>query len=183
LSVSLLRAPTWPDPGADNGFQRQRLALMAAPGGWRAAAVPQQARRLREPLWLRPVAGTDPECRRGQPPSRCGTAVAAGGPVALPAPVASWTGLPALAADLRLVSLRQVSSRDGEAGEWILTLQNEGPCRRWLQLPPPWRLLERLDGLDQPLQPAPPDPLRLDPWQLAFWRLGHSREPATAPRR
>jgi alpha-mannosidase len=56
LSVSLLRAPTWPDPGADNGFQRQRLALMAAPGGWRAAAVPQQARRLREPLWLRPIA-------------------------------------------------------------------------------------------------------------------------------
>jgi len=182
LSVSLLRAPTWPDPGADNGFQRQRLALMAAPGGWRAAAVPQQARRLREPLWLRPVAGTDRERRRGQPAAQGGGAVAAVDPALAPGADASWTGLPALAADLRLVSLRQANGSAGEAGEWILTLQNEGPCRRWLQLAPPWRLLERLDGLDQPLQPAPPDPLRLDPWQLAFWRLGCSRASASPPR-
>ena len=56
LGVSLLRAPTWPDPGADNGWQRQRLALLPSPGGWRAAAAPQQATRLREPLWCRPMA-------------------------------------------------------------------------------------------------------------------------------
>lgn len=32
LGVSLLRGPTWPDPGADNGWQRQRLALLPCPG-------------------------------------------------------------------------------------------------------------------------------------------------------
>jgi alpha-mannosidase len=42
LGVSLLRGPTWPDPGADNGWQRQRLALMPCPEGWRPAGVPGQ---------------------------------------------------------------------------------------------------------------------------------------------
>jgi alpha-mannosidase len=28
LGVSLLRGPTWPDPGADRGWHRQRMALM-----------------------------------------------------------------------------------------------------------------------------------------------------------
>ncbi len=60
LGVSLLRAPTWPDPGADNGPQRLRLALMPATAGWRASAVPQQASRFRDPLWLRPWAGSSP---------------------------------------------------------------------------------------------------------------------------
>ncbi|MEB3271744.1 MAG: glycoside hydrolase family 38 C-terminal domain-containing protein [Synechococcus sp.] len=270
LSVSLLRAPTWPDPGADNGFQRQRLALMAAPGGWRAAAVPQQARRLREPLWLRPVAvapvapvaegeqGAGHAAGSAEPPaagsssrpspgpapapqigvaggsadshtdSRTGSraiagqgraarppaasppliqavAGAAGAPsggsaagaagsaaadrrdesqrvaVVGPGGAAAWIALPALAPDLRLVGLRLAGDRDDEGSELILSLQNEGPCRRWLQLPPPWRVLERLDGLDRPLQPAARDPLRLDPWQLAFWRLGRGQEPAAGP--
>lgn len=60
LGVSMLRGPTWPDPGADNGRQRQRLALMPVPGGWRAAEVPLQARRFREPLWCRPHGGAVP---------------------------------------------------------------------------------------------------------------------------
>ena len=60
LGVSLLRGPTWPDPGADNGRQRQRLALMPVPAGWRGAAVPLQARRFREALWCRPHGGVIP---------------------------------------------------------------------------------------------------------------------------
>ena len=56
VGVSLLRAPTWPDPGADNGWQRQHLALMPYAGSWSTAAVPAEAQRLREPLWLRPAA-------------------------------------------------------------------------------------------------------------------------------
>ena len=55
LGVSLLRAPTWPDPGADNGPQRLRLALMPCSQGWRQQAVPRAAQRFREPLWLRPA--------------------------------------------------------------------------------------------------------------------------------
>jgi alpha-mannosidase len=142
LNVSLLRAPTWPDPGADNGWQRQRLALMPCPGGWRAAAVPAQARRLREPLWRRPLTA---------PPRR-------GGP---------W--LPPLPPDLELVQLRPFPGRPGEL---LLAVQNNGPCRRRLDLGEPWRLLQRLDGLGQALQPEPEDPAELRPWQLGSWRLG-----------
>jgi alpha-mannosidase len=60
LGVSLLRAPTWPDPGADNGWQRQRLALLPCAAGWRADGVPAQAQAFREPLWLRPAAASQP---------------------------------------------------------------------------------------------------------------------------
>jgi alpha-mannosidase len=141
LSVSLLRAPTWPDPGADNGWQRQRLALLPSPGGWRAAAVPAQARRLREPLWTRPLTA---------PPHR-------DGPL-----------LPALAADLELVQLRPFPDRPGQL---LLTLQNNGPCRRRLDLGASWQLRERLDGLGQALQPQPEDPAALGPWQLGCWRV------------
>ena len=57
LGVSLLRGATWPDPAADHGWQRQRLALLPCAEGWRQAAVPDQATAFREPLWLRPAAG------------------------------------------------------------------------------------------------------------------------------
>ena len=179
LTVSLLRAPTWPDPGADNGWQRQRLALLPAPGGWREAGVPQQARRLREPLWLHPARG-DAGCPDGAPP---------GGPEA-PATASTspaWPGFPPLPDDVRLLALRRARPQSISAGECgeaqapgtaavstglILTVQNEGPCRRRLQLPRPWRVTARLDGLDRPLAAGgDADPLAIAPWQIASWQL------------
>jgi alpha-mannosidase len=159
LGVSLLRGPTWPDPGADNGLQRQRLALMPCPGGWRNAAVPAQAVRLREPLWCRPL---EPGAGGDQ----------------------GWPGLPPLAPDLQLVALRP-AARPGEA---LLAVQNHGPCRRQLALGPHWQVLARCDGLerdldrdgtadngadaDQPGVQANGSALTaLAPWQLGFWRL------------
>jgi alpha-mannosidase len=168
LGVSLLRGPTWPDPGADNGLQRQRLALMPCPGGWRNAAVPAQAVRLREPLWCRPLK-----------PGGGGDQ--------------GWPGLPPLAPDLQLVALRP-AARPGEA---LLAVQNHGPCRRQLALGPHWQVLARCDGLEGDLgrdrtddnetavAPATKDQIRdqpgvqangsaltaLAPWQLGFWRL------------
>jgi alpha-mannosidase len=145
LGVSLLRGPTWPDPGADNGLQRQRLALMPCPGGWRNAAVPAQAVRLREPLWCRPL-----------------------GPMA--AGDQDWPGLPPLAPDLQLVALRP-AARPGEA---LLAVQNNGPCRRQLALGPHWQVLARCDGLERDLgrdQANGPALTALAPWQLGFWRL------------
>jgi len=144
LGVSLLRGPTWPDPGADNGRQRQRLALMPCPEGWRPAAVPAQARRLREPLWCQPVRPSAP----------------------------ALAALPDLGPDLALVALRPAT--DG-SGDQLLAVQNEGPCRRWLDPGPGWRLLARLDGLEQPWSGGGPDAMAVDrvlgPWQLGFWRL------------
>ncbi|MCP9775840.1 alpha-mannosidase [Cyanobium sp. WAJ14-Wanaka] len=120
LGVSLLRAPTWPDPGADNGYQRLRLALMPCPGHWQQDQVPQQAIRFREPLWLRPAESPIPG-RATQP------------------------GLPPLGDGLQLVSCRAGSG----PGELLVAVQNSSPGRRQLDLGADWTLLARLDGLDQ----------------------------------
>jgi alpha-mannosidase len=117
LGVSLLRAPSWPDPGADNGLQRLRLALMPCGQGWRQQAVPQAARRFREPLWLRPSAGS-PE------------------PVALQA--IDW-GTDAV----QLIALRPLE-QPGEA--WV-TLQNLSPQRQWLRWPAGWAVAPHLAQL------------------------------------
>ena len=180
LTVSLLRAPTWPDPGADNGWQRQRLALMPVQGGWRQAGVPQQARRFREPLWLHPA---HPGTRSASVLPASEAARGSAEPLPL-VEVISWPGFPELAADLRLVGLRTADPMTGagpapeptqDSGgphELILTVQNEGPCRRRLNLLPPWRVLERVDGLDQSItDPQTGDPMDIKPWQLCCWRV------------
>jgi alpha-mannosidase len=120
LGISLLRAPTWPDPSADNGYQRLRLALLPCPGGWRQAAVPQQAVRFREPVWLRPQLPRD---RQVEP-----------APMALPSALRLGT------AALHLVGLRP--DPEGEAGVAVLTVQNLSPLRQVLELPDPWCLLD-----------------------------------------
>lgn len=151
LGLSLLRAPTWPDPGADNGDHRLRLALMPATGGWRRAGVPQEACRFREPLWMRPgLLGTPGE---------------------------AWPPLPSQEEDVQVVGLQRLA-RDG--ADVVLTLHNLGPCRRRLRLGDPWQVVEELDGLHEPLNPGADDAGReglveLDPWSLSFWRLRVSR--------
>ncbi len=150
LGVSLLRGPTWPDPGADNGWQRQRLALLPCPGGWRAAAAPQQATRLREPLWCRPV-------------------LMAGGSAGPAETLFPWLG-----DDLQLVALRPLPAEgdQGGAAQALLSVQNLGPCRRRPSIGPDWTVLERCDGLGRGLAVADGwDPLQLTPWQLGHWRL------------
>jgi alpha-mannosidase len=140
LGVSLLRAPTWPDPGADNGWHRLRLGLLPCPGGWLADAVPAHAQAFREPLWLRPAA-VSPH------PTRA-------------------LGLPPLPDGVQLLGLRALG--DGTAA---LALANHSPCRQVVNLGLAWQLLDRLDGLDQPLASASGSSLQLTPWQLGFWRI------------
>ena len=65
LGVSLLRGPTWPDPSADQGWHRQRLALMPFSGAWSDAGVPQAAIAFREPGWS---AALPAELRQWFPP-------------------------------------------------------------------------------------------------------------------
>jgi alpha-mannosidase len=67
IGVSLLRGPTWPDPGADRGWHRQRLALMPVTGSWSRACVPQAAIAFREPGWSGPLPG-HPTSQRWFPP-------------------------------------------------------------------------------------------------------------------
>jgi len=141
LGVSLLRAPTWPDPSADQGVHRLRVALMPCVQGWRQQAVPRQAQQFREPLWCRPAVGLGPEAP--------GFGMLQGH---------SW-GSDAL----QLVRLEPLSSGPGAR----LTLQNLSPLRQRLHCPTGW-LPERepSDGL---LTGSDPD--CLGPWQLGSWTL------------
>ena len=127
---------------------------MPAPAGWRRAAVPQEACRFRDPLWLRPVArlGEDPlmDLFPGQEP------------------------------DVQLVGLQ---ARPGGTGEVVVSLQNLGPVRRHVRLGAHWEVVGQVDGLHEPLpalgnlsankrsaQKGATENL-LAPWSLSFWIL------------
>ncbi len=144
LGVSLLRSPTWPDPSADNGLQRLRLALMPTPEGWRRAHVPNQASRFRVPLWLRPFA-----CPRGV------------FPMAL---------FPSQEPDVQVVGLQP---RPAGKGEVVMILQNLGPIRRHVRLGDHWEVVGEVDGLHAPVLAPEHKQSKtvLDPWSLSFWVL------------
>jgi alpha-mannosidase len=155
LGVSLLRAPTWPDPGADNGLQRLRLALMPCAEGWRQQGVPRQALRFREPLWRRPGAWAEGEA----------TAALARAGLSLPLSFGSD--------QLQLVGLQP-----GEApGTARLVMQNLSPLRQRLQWPSGWHCRRELDpelaaaagSGDQLLQHQQLESDQLGPWQLGRW--------------
>jgi alpha-mannosidase len=58
LRVSLLRSPTSPDPGADQGEHEFAYALLPHAGGWREAGVLAEAHRFNAPLrWTAGVTG------------------------------------------------------------------------------------------------------------------------------
>jgi alpha-mannosidase len=155
LGISLLRAPTWPDPGADNGWHRLRMALVPCTSDWQRSQVPQQAIRFREPLWLRPAQPSSAAQDWGE---------------ADPA-------LPPLGDGLQLLALRPGSSQ----GDSVIAVQNSSPLRRQLSLGDGWQVLAELDGLDGLLTPegqqihGPHGPvplsLELKPWQIRFWRI------------
>ena len=196
LGVSLLRAPTWPDPGADNGWQRLRLALMPYRGPWSQAGLASEALRLREPLWLRPasclarhakgigeidaVSGLGGGDREDGGDRENGANGAEGADKSLEHSLRQ--GLPPLPPGVVMIGLRP----DPEGP--VLSVQNLTPCRRHWHPGPRWRLAAQLDGLDQRpperISPdrdqgyqknAPPQGVGwLAPWQLGFWRLAQS---------
>ncbi|MFZ9826104.1 MAG: alpha-mannosidase [Vulcanococcus sp.] len=131
LGASLLRAPTWPDPSADNGLQRLRLALLPCPEGWSAAEVPLWAQQFREPLWLRPALRHHEQRPQGFDLGN---------------------------AKVQLLSCKPLdASLDDAAGEVCLTLQNLSPARQRIQCPEGWNW--RVPGtsgwqaIDQVLRP------------------------------
>jgi alpha-mannosidase len=139
LGVSLLRAPTWPDPSADQGLQRLRLALSPCSQGWRQQAVPLQAQRFREPVWLRPAAD----------------GAAAGG----------WPALDLGSEALQIVGLQPLE----QAGMARLTLQNHSPQRQQLRWPEGWSARREFTaGTEASCTSAGTGNLLL-PWQLGSW--------------
>lgn len=59
LALSLLRAPTYPDPEADQGAHTFTYALLPHAGDWRDGVI-AQARRLNHPLLVQPVTAGGP---------------------------------------------------------------------------------------------------------------------------
>ena len=108
LGVSLLRGPTWPDPSADAGWHRQRVALMPLADGWMRNGVPQAAIRFREPGWHGPVDLQD-----------------------------FWQGLPAVPDGLIPLAMKPSMAADettrSAASALVIQLLNPGAQRlRWL---------------------------------------------------
>jgi alpha-mannosidase len=104
LGVSLLRGPTWPDPSADHGWHRHRLAFMPAQLGWNRSGVAQAAIRFREPGWIAPVVLEQ-----------------------------RWQGLPALPVGLVPISVRPAKDAGFSDKAIQIEVLNPGPARqRWL---------------------------------------------------
>jgi alpha-mannosidase len=59
VRISLLRAPTWPDPVADRGQHRFAYALYPHAGGPTAGGVIEEAHAFNAPLHVRPVGASD----------------------------------------------------------------------------------------------------------------------------
>ena len=61
LRLSLLRAPTHPDPEADQGDHGFAYAVLPHSGDWRTGGVVAEARRFNQPLvWSAGLPGTEP---------------------------------------------------------------------------------------------------------------------------
>ncbi|MCC7388695.1 MAG: alpha-mannosidase [Phycisphaerales bacterium] len=66
MGLTLLRAPSWPDPGADRGTHQFTYSLMPHAGDWRSAGVDRQAESLNTPLLIH-GAGSGPAPRAWAP--------------------------------------------------------------------------------------------------------------------
>ncbi|MGD1908767.1 MAG: alpha-mannosidase, partial [Leptolyngbyaceae cyanobacterium] len=53
LRLTLLKAPLWPDPGADRGFHQFRYGILPHAGDWRQARTPQRAIAFGQPMTAR----------------------------------------------------------------------------------------------------------------------------------
>ena len=112
LGISLLRGPTWPDPSADQGWHRHRLALMPLPGGWSRDGLAQAAIRFREPGWQGPMDLKE-----------------------------RWQGFPSLPQGLIPVSMQPDPSHDYVPGAVLLQVQNPGAARvHWSLVDERWTL-------------------------------------------
>ena len=61
LTLSLLRSPLYPDPGADEGHHAFTYSLFPHPGDWTEGNVVNEAFALNSPLIAVPAAGDGPQ--------------------------------------------------------------------------------------------------------------------------
>ncbi len=165
VRLSLLRAPKWPDPGADMGVHHFRYAIVPHDGDWRSEAVWQAAEDLNDPLRAVPLAVTPSETEDAGAPS--GTRGAG---------AASVPGFVALegAPGVELGALKRAEDGDGTVIRLVerygrpedVTARFRGPVV--LQ---PTDLLERPAGAAVRSAPDGTVRLHLDPWKIRTWKV------------
>lgn len=174
LGVSLLRGPTWPDPGGDCGWHRLRLGLVPLQKGWHQERVVEAAQRFREPLWRGPLRSgkftcpTREDC--GEPNRRVLAPLPPG--VVLVA-LQPWSG--------SMTCPVEPGCADNSSDALILSLQNCSPARRSIALGDGWQLVSAANALAEPLnqpgsgeeeyEPCHRGGLELRPWQLGHWLI------------
>ena len=129
LTLSLLRSPLYPDPGADEGRHAFTYSLFPHPGDWTEGNVVNEAFALNSPLIAVPAAG--------------------GGPQAEIDHFLDLDGLP-----LSLGSLKR--AEDGKGSSSASTSRTAIAGAATLRFPMPVHRIERVNLLEEPAEgPAP----------------------------
>ncbi|MEZ5180343.1 MAG: glycoside hydrolase family 38 C-terminal domain-containing protein [Acidimicrobiales bacterium] len=154
--ISLLRAPTWPDPVADRGHHRFAYAVLPHAGATSAGGVIEEAHAFNAPLVVRPVGRTE-----GSLPGQ--------GSVVAP--------------DRRGVSISAIKAADDGDGTIVRLHECFGGARRVALTIPGATSVARVDLLEEPL--AEPEPveggvvhLDLRAFELVTLRLRHDGQTA-----
>ncbi|MDZ7702943.1 MAG: glycoside hydrolase family 38 C-terminal domain-containing protein [Trueperaceae bacterium] len=139
LGLSLLRAPTYPDPYADEGEQRIVYALLPHSGDWLSGGVLHEAEDLNNPLVARAVRSAQP---------------------------LSWQAVKMTGLQLGLGCLKPSEEGDGLI---LRAYEPQGARGTvGLELPRGWQVAEEVDGLERPLGEPRFDfgPFQLRSWRL-----------------
>jgi alpha-mannosidase len=129
LTLSLLRSPLYPDPGADEGLHSFTYSLFPHPGDWTAGNVVAEAFALNSPLIAIPTAGDGSEGGMDH--------------------FLALDGLP-----LSLGSLKR--AEDGEGLILRLHEPHGNRGRATLRFPMPLSRFERVNLLEEPTEGAAP---------------------------
>ncbi|NJN21771.1 MAG: hypothetical protein HC812_12065 [Leptolyngbya sp. RL_3_1] len=110
MRLTLLKAPLWPDPGADRGFHQFRYGILPHAGNWRQGRTPQQAIAFGQPMTVAIDKATNiPVGAHSRAPS----------PAIVPSP--THHSFLTLGRDVGLAAFKQAEDSTGDrAGDWIL---------------------------------------------------------------
>ncbi|PSR15574.1 alpha-mannosidase, partial [filamentous cyanobacterium CCP3] len=146
LSLTLLKAPIWPDPGCDRGLQTFSYAIYPHAHGWQQAKTVQAARSFNLPI---------------QACLDCSATSPTPGPTA-----ASWLDL----GDHSLV-LAALKPSEDQADRYILRVYESTGTSSTLALGGtlPIDILSPVDLLERPYDITPP--ATVSPWQVVSFAL------------
>ena len=151
LRLTLLKAPLWPDPGADRGFHQFRYGLLPHGGDWRQAQTPQRAISFGQPMTVA-IGNANP-------------------PVGAQALAPSPTQKSFLTLGGDTVGLAAFKRAEGPTQAWLLRcwdLHGEGSDLS-IQIPGEMKSCITTNLLEEGIDDH--DQSRLNPWQIMTYRF------------